>query len=655
MKKNLWEFYSSFISNWISRGEMINRNNLSSLGITPLFDRIITKTSIKKVICIYKFPINYSYCLSAVLNNLVFTTDPSCTVYTNTYSLPTKVDTRSDVFKRQMASTESRYSIYKEFFDSMSNTEKLVGKKVRLGGMNKITINTKDRDNLESEYLSYEYIHKVTSNGGKLSDTFMFIEIIAPNNKAMKKVHTQVIDYLFDSEFIFKDLSANSSNYLSNFTPTTYIHEKNSKEFSNILFSDENITHTIPYKTQGFIGDGSGELLGFDMRSKTPLIINFFESGARQICLVSAPSGWGKTWEMFQIALSFLKKHHVSVIDIKGDEWTKLESIVGKEHTAIIDISESSSSFVNLLRLDDVDVRNTEGAREFYNMSVSALIELINIICDPTEENKRTCESLSRQAIDKVFSTSGVDPSSPKTFKYTRTLTYLHIIDALESLKTSPSYTQWVNLIDLMKVRLDDKFRHSNVFKGREVSVRDIINSPLVIYSLNRNKDSMQSSNDAIRTFMISFLDMKKISIRKSEGKGTICFYEEMQRKREFISLMNFISSIVTGARSSNVVVFLICNSIRTFMEEDMASITSNISSYIIGPVEDKEDYKCFERLNCSSILPLLKDLSENKEKYANQFVVKFDTGKTNCTTVMKSIVPKKYLDSNSFSTRDLI
>lgn len=118
---------------------------------------------------------------------------------------------------------------------------------------------------------------------------------------------------------------------------------------------------------------------------------------------------------------------------------------------------------------------------------------------------------------------------------------------------------------------------------------------------------------------------------------------------------MNFISSIVTGARSSNVVVFLICNSIRTFMEEDMASITSNISSYIIGPVEDKEDYRCFERLNCASILPLLKDLSENKEKYSNQFVVKFDTGKTNCTTVMKSIVPKKHLENNIFDTRDVI
>ena len=37
MSKKLLDFYTSYIANWISGGELINRVNLSSLGIKPLF------------------------------------------------------------------------------------------------------------------------------------------------------------------------------------------------------------------------------------------------------------------------------------------------------------------------------------------------------------------------------------------------------------------------------------------------------------------------------------------------------------------------------------------------------------------------------------------------------------------------------------------
>lgn len=650
MSKKLLDFYTSYIANWISGGELINRVNLSSLGIKPLFDRIVTKTAIKKVICISQFPCNYDACLTLVLNDIVFRTDRNAKIYVNSYSINSKVDVKADIYKRQMASCEQRYEVYKQAYDSMNGTDKTLGKKIRLGGLTSVSINKDTMDKLETQYLSYKYIYDVLKNKGKIANTFFFVEIIADNNKSMRKVFKAITDYLYEEDFSFAPLSANSSNFLSNYAPTSYLHEFSTKEFSYTLMSDENLSHTVPYISHGYVGDGTGQLLGINVRSHTPFILNFFESGARQVVLLAATSGWGKTYLAFQIALSFIASNkHVSVIDIKGDEWVRcLKYTKG----IVIDISEDSNNYVNTMRLDDVGSVNSQDAKEYFNMSLRATIQLVILVCNLTPEETSTAESLVRQCVLKLFSNAGVDVNSPKTFKYSRNLKYIQIIDSLEQLKTSQSFSQYINLIDKMKIRLESKFRNSNIFKGHEISIQEIINSPLVIYTLNKNKDQSQTIDDSIRTFMISYLDMKKISIRKSQGLGTGCFYEEMQRKSEFSSLMQFIASVVTGARSSNVVVFLLCNSIRSIMTEDMSPITSNFSSYIIGQVEDKKDYDCYRRLNLDDLIPQIEKLSDESKKYVNQFVMKYDTGKTAGTTIIKSLVRPEVIEN--FRTRDI-
>ena len=82
----------------------------------PLFDRIVTKTYIKKVICINKLPIDYDYSLVGVLNSIVFTTSPVSKIYTNSYSMSTEVPINSDQFKRFMSASE-------EFMAEVSPTQ----------------------------------------------------------------------------------------------------------------------------------------------------------------------------------------------------------------------------------------------------------------------------------------------------------------------------------------------------------------------------------------------------------------------------------------------------------------------------------------------------------------------------------------------------
>lgn len=648
----LKDFYSTYFANLLTDGNLSGRKNLSALGIKPLFNRIVTRKYIKRVISINKIPYNYDKSLIAVLNKIAYDFSHSCKIYINTYSTPYKVDVTNQKFLEDMHSVENRYDKYRDLFGDLKDSEQLTGKRLPLGNGLKINISSQGLRKLEEDYNSYKYIYKQVSDGESLANTFIFIEVIAENNKNMKNVLKHIEEYLKLEGFGYQQLAYNSSYYMMNYSPASYAREFPSKEFMYNLTSSENISRLMPYNCNGFIGDGFGTMFGLDMRSKSPFILNMFESGHSQINVILGPAGTGKTYLAESSAPGFISQGiHCSAIDVKGREWKALKHIV--KDTLILDISETSDMFVNTMRVDDLVPKTKQEAQEFFNISYSATLNLCKILIDYKEDDESAVDAILKTCIDKVYSTNGIDRNNSATFNLSRNLKYTDIIPCLESLKASSSYSSKINLINDIRLNLDTYFNRSNVFKGREVSLKDIIDSPMVIYTLNKNDDQSQSKVDSIRAFMISYLDMKKIAIRKSQKKGTVCYYEELQRKEEFLSLITFISAIVTGARSNNVSVFLLCNTISILKERDMQPITSNINNYFCSPFRSKDDYDLLSELNCGDIVKPLKKMGDNPEQFDHMFFVKYDTGVNRGETLIKTYIHPKY--AKFFNTRDTI
>lgn len=642
-KKELVSFYCNQLANWISGGTLVNRGNLSSLGIRPLFSQIVTKTYIKKVISITNIPIDFNELLLEELNSIVFSVDKKSKVYLNNCNRCIDVRISSEDFIRKKNESYEAYARYESIFDSLNESEKITGKNIMSNGY-KFNISKNKLDNIKNVYDSYQYVHSVIENNGRVSKSFFFIELLSPDQRTMSKIEKEVIHYLSRKRFKFKTLSANSSYYLENYAPASKTYEDRSKEFIPILLSDENLSYLQPFNSDGFIGNGSGQLLGMNAGSKTPLILNFFESGARQIILLSAPSGHGKTIQAFMLAISMLSSGvHVSALDVKGDEWVKLKDLLGIG--VIIDIGEDSKTFVNTLRLDDFKIDSKEEAREYYNMAVNATSTIIELITKPKDlEEETQCKFIARESVIKLLGSKGVIPDAPKTFVHTRYLRYEDLITVMDTMKTSHSLKSYYAVIDKMKTLCNAKFRRSNVFKGSEISLNDVVDSPLVIYSLNKNSTA-ESDDEALKTFMISFLDLKKISIRKKLNKFTFILYEEMQRKKEFQSLMKLICGTVTGARSSNATIGLLCNSIQIMKDPDMAPISSNISTALIGPIVNEDDYSVLETIGCKDLEGKIRAISANPSKSKHFFAVKYDTGNIVGTAMCKCILPSSVTD----------
>ena len=189
------------------------------------------------------------------------------------------------------------------------------------------------------------------------------------------------------------------------------------------------------------------------------------------------------------------------------------------------------------------------------------------------------------------------------------------------------------------------------IFEGEEITIKEVLETPLVIYSMNKNKDGINNEIlDAIRTFMFTYLDMKKIYIRKSRKLGTCCFYEELQRKREFKRLIVFINAIVTGARSSNVTVFLLCNDPSVLEDDDVSGIVANASTYIVGNIKEAH-YDVLKKLGIDDLIPKIEEMNREPEKYNHCFLCKFDTGDERDTCIFTAMVPPRVL--KVINTRD--
>lgn len=653
----LLDMYSYIIANWLNAGEFNQRGKMQASDIIPQYNLIFTKSHIKKVYRLTGIkPENINLAFIDFVREKMFELNPDVEVAISISNYPVRVDVNSEKFQRQMARASESYSSYREVFESQTGLARMTGKTYRLPGGVRIRLSKERLDNLKQVFLSYYYLYNHISGGGTVSLTEVFLEIIGKDLRTVKRAGDDLYGVFGPLNIGVEELRGILKTYLNEFGPAMAPPQKLNKKFlPQLLFSDENNTAFSTYKGRGLVG-GKGLLLGVDVRSRLPLSINIFSAPAAQVFLLCGRTGSGKTYAAFQIAMSALAHGvHVSAIDIKGREWSKLSCVCTPK---IITFDEKNPSFVNTLRLDDLRVDELN-SNEMFNVAVQGTVNLLTLITNlqPGEGNKSDLELVLREAVLKLYSMRGVDPVNPSTFKKTAGMKYADLIPALSDLTTTKTYTEEQRkMLALAIARCGSYIRDGGIFADafkNEVSLSDVLENPLVIYELNKNQNAMSDSLDVLRVFMIQFLDSKKMSVLKERNKFLLCAYEELQRCGQFGDLLTYIAHSVTGARSNNAIILLLMNSLRVLEQKDAQDIRSNITSVVCGFVEDNDIEilrNNFDRPWLAHQLELFRD---KPNLYRNNFAMDCDTGDEILRTVYKVIVPD-YL-AEAFRTRSII
>lgn len=651
----LSELYSEYFANWISDGGMINRDKISLLGIRPLFDRFLTNQYITKAWMVTAMPVHYDKNMTQMIRTEMYKQFPEVKTVVHLYNVPVKVRVYSDNFRRHMNVAATHYYRYRDVFESLSEVEQETGVVDRDASGAKVSIDAETLSAIQDSYDSYMYVHHAVGKGKTFTNTYYFVQASCKSKSIMAKYEKALVQMLRGDEIVVKSVRGNVGQYLDNFCPAAYV-QNNVGKFRSMLFSQENIAALMPAVTMGLIGK-RGIMAGINWQTKLPFRLDLTGSGAAQVVLIDGKSGCGKTYLSFVLTLELVGFNvHCSVTDIKGGEWSKLSEYVD---TLEIDMSGDSARFVNLMRLDDLKCTN-ENCREAYDYAVSNTVGLFEVCTNlqENEGNEADLRSILGQAVEKVFSTVGVVKTNPQTFDKTKKLTYESVLDTITVLEYSKAYTEEQRRIcKYVKSRCAPYFmgegRYSTAFKN-ELTVADVLNTPLIIYNFNKNRGEALDIIDNIRVYMARCLDSRKHFMRKQKGLHQAVFYEELQRCGGMKQFVRNISADVTGSRSNNLTVFLLLNAVSTFDSEDFAAIRSNITTRFIGNSYGKDIVKLVNEYDCKPIERYMKLISENPDgNYSNCFAVLYDVGNDKDKLILKTVIPECM--EHSFSTRDSI
>lgn len=635
---NKIRYYSIKVSNWITGGLLTDKIKISALGVRPLYNRIVTRKYNKAVISIDEMVKELDINLIRVIQNEVNNSFPDSRVIFNIKAKHSELNRlySSKEFKTRMEYAESDYQNYKEFFDAnTNNTEKRMGKILRFSG-GTVKLSAKDLEKKKYIIDSYNHIFDSKTRGNTFVESYLCMEVISPSSKELKRVIEIVSVCLERIGCTVRLLNGKYDSYLKSHSPTGFLNVKTTPVEETIL-DTPGLSYLMPVKDGGLLTDGKGIIMGIDKEKYCPFSLNFTGNTSRQVNLISASADSGKTTLSKSIALGLIDQDvHVSVLDIKKDEWNQLFYL---QPGVELDFSDNGDCFVNTLRLDDVPDypgMTIDIAKNLYTSAVESTTEQILTACGADIINGIEYSSylnLVKEAITKYLDTSKVDPNQLRTYKLTRNLSMEGVVGILSQLKELSKHAHNVNKISDIINKTNSTLVNSNILKGREVTIMDVIKSPLVVYSLGLNGSSTNNIlTTRIRTSMITFLDSKKIFLRKIDKKHTACFYEELQSSDSFSSLIPYINRVVTGGRSSNVTVFLICNSTSILKNPKFKNTMDNISTYIIGPYNDNT-LDDFIGTPAESIIPLVSKITNEKTKYKHSFACHFDTGqfRDNC------------------------
>ena len=640
LKLYAYEFY-----NWVTKGDLINNTSISEIGLIPFYGRIVTKKGMQKVWLVTSFPVNME---NINVTNLIIgearKKHPRVKVNFNLVCEPIKLPIGAKDFIDKFQKSNSEYEQYKSLFENeLSESERITGKVVRGGGGRKYVISPKKLVQIKERYDSYKYIAEHIGSGGETTVTNFFIHAHAENKHDLYAFENFLEGLLRSLQIYFIGMNGNMDTYLESYCPAGY-KKLDTKNFPQMLLTDANIASLLPYDTHGLVG-GSGVPFGVDYYSNLPVLADLFNSGQGQVIGTYGITGSGKTFILQHIALALLaEKVHISALDLKGGEWTKLFTLV---HGKLIAMEGENSRFVNTLRIDDMvrDGLSIEDGKAIYDMAFNGTVNLLDIMCNitPSEGNSADVYRILSNAVKNVYNQAGVYKNNPDTFARSRNLKYEDVQSQISKMIRTPSYSTDESLMNLIVKRLsmflsqDGNF--ADIFQ-REITINEVLNEPLVVYSLNKNAENTYNIIDTVRIFMIQYLDTKKQSLRKLEKKHSVVFYEELQRCNQFGKLLKYISDVVTGSRSNNVKVFLLFNSLATLDHPDCSALKSNISSWIIGKV-NKTDFDKFlyeyDMLQHEDLLRNVKDDINDK----HLFFANINTGVHSFQTLLRVQTPR--------------
>ena len=640
-------FYATYLATRLSAGKFIRKGKISLLGLKPVYGKYFTQEYVTKVWNVFYIPTFYQYNLTELIRSEMFKQFPKVKLVIYSYAKPSSFSQNNRSFTMEVERAMEAASALRSAFDQLDEKDRLMGKKLKGPDGRTLMLNKATVEKEEENAARLSGIKQALDEGHCGFDVTYFVQASAQTIEELDSFERCLMGLLgsVDTSVGITPVDRGIFTYLQSYSPGSYLSADYNKRFPTMFLTDENLTAFLPYDSTGLVNK-VGLPIGLDADSKLPSAIDFFNTMSGKMMLITGATGSGKTCFSYQLMLLLLHYNwHGFVVDVKGGEWREILAYI-KQYTEFV-LSDYNGFFVNMLRLDDVPCTK-ETCGELYDNALQGVVSVfvIKTALLESEGNLEDLKTILKKAVIQVF--KDVKRDDPSTFKQTKNFTYQMVLDNVRELSNSKTYSEkQKQLCRLVLQRCGEYFGQSAVNSAmkHEITLGDVLNSPLTIFSLEKNTTASTSSTENIFLHMMHFLIIKKQTYRKQQGLFTCTFYEEVQQCTDNGMLVSQINEGVTSARSFNAMVGVITNSVKSIDTPVFAPMVSNFSIKIIGRVESGDEKILCSNFGCAIAAEEIKRLQEKPVEFLHNFVCVYNTGNGAGHFTFKTCMPAEMID----------
>ena len=154
-KNKIYHLYLNSFLAWVTNGRFILGENISSIGIKPLADRILTRHKVTKVWNIYSFPFEFEHELLDKIFVDMRGRYPDVQLVFQLVNTPINLNTEDQLFLSGRKRAADAYEKFKAAFQSLNETDQIAGVKYLTPAGIRLSFDKSDVKKKEQEWESY--------------------------------------------------------------------------------------------------------------------------------------------------------------------------------------------------------------------------------------------------------------------------------------------------------------------------------------------------------------------------------------------------------------------------------------------------------------------------------------------------------------------
>lgn len=477
-----------------------------------------------------------------------------------------------------------------------------------------------------------------------------YVEIRVGNQDKLQDVVDKVEEELSGFGVRYKTIKSNIDKHIKYIAMINSVAPKDIKDIPWLICTTQTLAEISP-NAQG-VNDVDGMVLGTDLLSMQPYIVNFFASPGAKNIYIQAPAGNGKTF----IAVNWCveaRDHNMRVCirDLKGNEFT---SFTRAYNGIVYDLGPKSNQFPNVLKWDSNTPMN---AMEYTNKMLTLTKTILMILSKVKEEERELLEIFVNEFINALYSKLGAVRENRNTWYRTETLTPYTMFEHLKEFISTGIRQRFGKTLDAAYSNWSEYFTPSGLYGHTfmyEIKYEDFIHTDVLTFTFDMLSDT--SIQDIplyeVKTLFANVIEDDYLMYNKLKGLWTLMIEEESSIASDFI-LESYVKNFLLR-RVQNVINVMLGNSLSALLSNKISkSLMDTINMLVVGGVnKETRDYLVAQYDLSDTIQKRLKEIKDI-QTFESTFVVVNMLQKKPVNGLLKVFVPRSVTKNKLFKGVD--